>query len=160
MPRSALLLAAPMFAALGVGCAGCHRESGPPNPSGSTVTTTTAVDDAASMPEATDGGETTVSAEDDGKTFDLSPGATLLFRLASRSGTGFVWKPAPLDGGVIDEVGDRTSEVSSAVPGAPKMDVYRFIARSVGTTKIEMSYERPWGNQPPVKTVRVTVNVR
>jgi predicted secreted protein len=168
--RTASLLvvaAASVLAASGAASIGCHHESAPPNPSGSTTPTlsgsttpTAEIDAAVTVPDAADAGETVVSVEDDGKTFDLPPGGTLTFRLASHSGTGFVWKPAPLDGGVLAGVGERTTEVSSAVPGAPKMDIYRFVARSAGTTVIEMSYQRPWGHQPPVKTVRVTVTVR
>jgi predicted secreted protein len=162
-----VVAAASVLAASGLVSTGCGHESAPSNPSGSTTptpsgsTTPTAEADAAlTAPGAADAGEIVVTSEDDGKTFDLPPGGTLTFRLASHSGTGFVWKPGLLDGGVLAGVGDRTSEVSSAVPGAPKIDIYRFVARAPGMTVIEMSYQRPWGNQPPVKTVRVTVNVR
>jgi predicted secreted protein len=146
-----------VLAAIGLAGAGCRHDRVPPNPAGAPDTTAQA--DASETAEAADAGETVVRAEDDGRTFDLPAGGILTFRLASHSGTGFVWKPAPLDGGALSQVGERTTEVSSVLPGAPKVDVYRFVARSAGTLGIEMDYQRPWGNQPPVKTVRVTVNV-
>ncbi len=39
------------------------------------------------------------------------------------------------------------------------MDVYRFVAKSAGSTVVEMDLKRPWGNQPPGRVVRVTINV-
>jgi predicted secreted protein len=152
------LLAARALAVVSVASMGCHHDGAPPHPSGPPDTRTPADAPAAAVEDA-DAAYAVVHAEDDGRTFDLPPGGALVFRLASRSGTGFVWRPVPLDGGVLTPVGERTSEVSSEVPGAPRLDVYRFVARSVGTTGIEMDYGRPWGNQAPVRTVRVTVNV-
>jgi predicted secreted protein len=149
MHRGRATLATPAVAALALAWAACRHDSAPPRPSGSPDPTAL----------ADSGGDTEVRVEDDGKTFDLAPGGTLTFRLASHSGTGFVWTPAAEDGGVLSQVGERASEASSDVPGAPKTDVYRFVARSAGTATIEMDYQRPWGNQPPVKTVHVTVNV-
>ena len=40
-------------------------------------------------------------------------------------------------------------ELSSDVPGAPRTDVYHFIASAPGTTAIEMDLRRPWGDAPP-----------
>ena len=151
-------LARRVLAAISLAGAGCRHDRVPPNPSGAPDTTAQA--DASETLDAADAGETVVRAEDDGRTFDLPPGGILTFRLPSHSGTGFVWRPAALDGGVLSQVGERSTEVSSGVPGAPKTDVTRFVARSTGTVGIEMDYQRPWGNQPPVKTVRVTVHVR
>lgn len=151
-------LARRVLAAISLAGAGCRHDRVPPNPSGAPDTTAQA--DASETAEAADAGETVVRIEDDGRTFDLAPGGILTFRLPSHAGTGFMWKPAPFDGGALTQIGERGSEVSSVVPGAPKTDVYRFVARSPGTVGIEMDYQRPWGNQPPVKTVRITVNVR
>jgi len=145
MLRAALALAA-SFA-----CGGCHHDSTLPGPSGSSSTT-----------PPLDAGGTFLGAEDDGKTLDLSPGDTLTLRLPTHGGTGFVWVPAARDGGdgSVVQVGERTSELSSGTPGAPKLDVYRLVARGPGTATVEMDLRRPWGDQPPVKTWRVTVNVR
>ncbi len=104
-------------------------------------------------------GETVLHTEDDGRTFDVTRGSAVTFKLASNAGTGFVWTAAPVDQNVLTQQGDRTSEPSSEAPGAPKMDVYRFVAKSAGSTVVEMDLKRPWGNQPPGRVVRVTINV-
>jgi predicted secreted protein len=145
------------LAAAGVASGGCHHDGALPHPSG--PPDSPPADASAAGTGDADATDMVVHAEDNGRTFDLSPGGTLVFRLASRSGTGFLWRPAPLDGGALTPVGERTSEVSSDVPGAPRFDVYRFVAHAVGTTGIEMDYGRPWGNQAPVRIVHVTVNV-
>jgi hypothetical protein len=147
---AALALATVPMAVFALVCDGCHQASAPPSPSGAPSATQAAQADA---------GETVVGVDDDGKSFDLAVGGALTFRLASRSGTGFEWVPAPLDGPALLQVGGRTIDVSSDVPGAPKMDVYRFVGHAAGVAVVEMSLERPWGGREHVKTVRVTVNV-
>jgi hypothetical protein len=149
-PLAAIALATAPLAAFALACDGCHQASAPPGPSGAPSATAALQADA---------GETVVGAEDDGKSFDLAVGGALTFRLASRSGTGFEWVPAPLDGQALLQVGERTVDVSSDVPGAPKMDVYRFVGHAAGVAAVEMDLERPWGRREHVKTVRVTVNV-
>ncbi|HEY8039683.1 MAG TPA: protease inhibitor I42 family protein [Polyangiaceae bacterium] len=103
--------------------------------------------------------ETVVHVEDDGKTVDLAAGATLTVKLASHSGTGYAWMPAKVDAAVLSQVGDRTSEISSSTPGAPKLDVYHFTAVKAGTTTLQMDLKRPFGNAPPGKTIKITVKV-
>jgi predicted secreted protein len=128
-------------------CLACHHDDPPAQP----PPVTTSADDAAA--------ETVVRVEDDGKTFEVARGATLVFKLVTHGGTGFAWMPAPLDGGTLAQQGDRTTELASDVPGSPRTDVYRFVAQTPGTTTIAMELERPWGDAPPAKTLRVTVNV-
>jgi predicted secreted protein len=101
-----------------------------------------------------------VHVEDDGKTFDVTAGGTITFKLASNAGTGYVWMPAGADPAVLAQVGDRTSEVESSAPGAPKVDVYRFVAQHAGSTAVEMNLQRPWTkNAPPARAIHVLVNV-
>ena len=135
--------------------AGCHGDGVATNPSGATGAAGTTP--SATSPETAD---VVVHADDDGKTLDVPLGGTVTFRLVGHTGTGYVWLPAPMDGGVLGQVGERTSEVSSDTPGAPKVDIYRFAAQSAGTATVEMDLKRPWGDQPPVRTTRVTVKVR
>jgi predicted secreted protein len=101
-----------------------------------------------------------VRVEDDGKTFDVTAGGTITFKLASQSGTGYVWMPAGADPAVLTQVGDRTSELESSAPGAAKVDVYRFVAQHPGSTAVEMDLQRPWTkNAPPARAIHVLVNV-
>jgi predicted secreted protein len=98
--------------------------------------------------------------EDDGKTFDVSAGSTVAFKLANSAGTGFVWLPSGVDPGVLAQQGDRGSDVLSNVPGGPKADVYRFAAMRAGSTPVQMDLQRPWAKTaPPAKTIHVIVNV-
>ena len=105
------------------------------------------------------GGETVVHAEDDGRAFDVPRGAMVTFKLAGNSGTGYLWTPAPVDPNVLVQQGGHTTEVTSNAPGAPNADVYRFAANLPGTAVVQMDYRRPWGNAPPARSIRVTINV-
>jgi predicted secreted protein len=105
-------------------------------------------------------GETVVAVEDDGKTFTVARGAAVTFRLASQSGTGYVWLPTQVDAAVLAQQGDRTSDVATDTPGAPKFDVYHFTAGAAGSTVVEMSLKRPFGSAPPSRVIHVTVHVR
>lgn len=138
-------------------CPACRHDDPPPSPPA--VTSTPAASSTAAA-DAAAAGETVVGVDDDGKTFDVARGATIVFKLVAHGGTGFAWVPSPVDGASLAQQGERTTELSSDVPGAPRMDVYRFVGQAPGTTTIEMDLRRPWGDAPPVKTVRVTVNVR
>ena len=100
-----------------------------------------------------------IHLEDEGKTIDANKGATVTFKLASNAGTGYVWVPMTVDTAMLIQQGDRTSEVATDTPGAPKFDVYRFTAGSAGSTVVEMSLKRPFGSAPPARAFHVTVNV-
>jgi predicted secreted protein len=140
MIRHALTLAAMSLLA----CNGCnHDGSTPPGGPGTPPP----------------GGETVIHVEDDGRAFDVGRGSPVTFKLASNAGTGFEWVPAPVDPSVLAQQGGKTNELASDVPGAPKMDVYRFVAVNPGSAAVEMDLKRPWGNQPPARAIHVTVNV-
>jgi len=112
-------------------------------------------------PAAT-GGETVVHAEDDGQSFDRTRGAALTFTLASNSGTGYIWVPTPpaaSDAAVLVQQGERSNEVASDTPGAPKSDVYHFTAGSPGSAVVEMSLKRPFGSAPAARVIHVTIHV-
>lgn len=137
-------------------CAACHRDAvGPPGP--------TPPPTGSSPPASPDAGEAVVRLEDDGKTLDVARGTTVTVELQLSSGTGFSWTPAPADGGVLVQQGERASEQTDAAarPGAPRLDVFRFAALSPGTAVVTMELRRPWEtDSPPAKTFRVTVRVR
>jgi predicted secreted protein len=101
-----------------------------------------------------------VHVEDDGKTFDVASGSRITFKLATNAGTGYVWMPTGVDPNVLAQEGERGNEASSDVPGAPKMDVYRFTAQRPGRATIEMDLQRPWAKtQPPAKSIHVMISV-
>jgi predicted secreted protein len=144
-------------------CNGCHDGTPPPAsatvaPSGSASGNTATVERDASASTAASN-EAVVHAEDDGKALDLARGAGLTFALPSNAGTGYIWMPTQVDATILAQQGDRTSDVSSDVPGAPKVDVYHFTAAGPGTTTVEMSLKRPFGSGAAARTVHVTVTV-
>ncbi len=139
-------------------CNGCHDSAPPANAAASASASASAPAGGTAAPPTA--AETTVHVEDDGKSFDVTRGATVTFALPGNAGTGYVWVPTNVDANVLTQQGDRTSDVSSDVPGAPKVDVYRFAAAGAGTTVVEMSLKRPFGSAPPARTIHVTVNVR
>src|SRR5271170_5987154 len=103
-------------------CNGCHDGSAPP--ASAAVAPSSAPSSNSATPVATN--ETVIHAEDDGKSFDVALGSTVTFSLPSNAGTGYIWVPTQVDAGVLAQQGDRTSDTSSDVPGAPKADVYHF----------------------------------
>lgn len=104
-------------------------------------------------------GETVIRVEDDSKSFDVPRGATVTFKLTSNAGTGYLWTPTQVDPAILTQQGDRSSEVSSDAPGAPKLDVYHFTAGTAGSTAVEMSLKRPFGTAPAARAIHVTVTV-
>jgi predicted secreted protein len=149
MIRVALALAATTL----IACNGCNGggNAPPPAPNGSAVP--------GPGGPGTPGGETVISDQDDGKSFDVQHGTTVTFKLAANAGTGFNWFPAGVDPNILAQQGDRTNEVPSDTPGAPKTEVYHFLANAPGTAVVEMDLKRPWGNQPPGRVIHVTINV-
>ncbi len=155
--------AVPFFSLSLLACNGGHDGNAPaasaavapsaPSPSNSATPVPVAA------PAGPAAGETVVHAEDDGKSFDVARGSTVTFSLPSNAGTGYIWVPTQVDAGVLTQQGDRTSDTSSDVPGAPKADVYHFAAANAGTTTVEMSLKRPFGSGAPTRTVHMTVTV-
>ena len=135
-------------------CNSCHDGNAPP------ASAAVVPSASGSGNSATPGGpETVIHIDDDGKSFDVARGATVTFSLPSNAGTGYVWTPTQIDANVLAQQGDRTSDTSSDVPGAPKVDVYHFAAANPGTTTVEMSLKRPFGSGTPGRVIHVTVNV-
>ncbi|HZU82293.1 MAG TPA: protease inhibitor I42 family protein [Polyangiaceae bacterium] len=139
-------------------CSACKDGSGAPAPASPAGNAgVTAAGQASEAGQA--GGETVIVEADDGRSFDVAIGATVTFRLAGRSGTGYAWTPTHVDPAILAQKGERTTEVSSDTPGAPKVDVYRFAAAAAGSTTVDMSLARPFGDSMAARTMHVTVNV-
>jgi predicted secreted protein len=136
----------------------CHGSA----PATNAMITPSSNDGEAASPMSAEAGpsETIIHAEDDGKSFDVPRGGAVAFMLPSSAGTGYIWVPTKVDSSILTQQGDRTSDLSSEVPGAAKMDVYHFAATSSGATTVEMSLKRPFGAGAPGRVVHVTLNVR
>lgn len=132
---------------------GCHHDAPAPVSGGTTGVTPSDAGQPASD-------ETVVKVEDDGKTIDVKTGATLAFKLAGNSGTGYAWVAGAVDASVLVPQGERQVERLSDAPGGAKLDVLRFVAKGPGTVVVQVDLKRPWGDQPVAKTVKVTVKVK
>jgi predicted secreted protein len=138
-------------------CHGCN-DTRPPAASAEN-TASPASSSSASPDAAPQQAETVIHVDDDGKSFDTYKGSTVTFKLTSNSGTGYVWIPTQIDASILAQQGDRSSEIASDAPGAPKLDVYRFMAGAAGTSVVEMSLKRPFGSAPAARAIHVTINV-
>ena len=127
-----MLATASLFASIS-----CNHDSAPP-PAPSQPQPDAATTPVPSSSTGSASSETVVGSDDDGKTFDVQKGGTITFRLASNAGTGYIWKPTQIDAGILTQQGERTSELASDVPGASKVDVYRFEAQNTGSVPVEM----------------------
>jgi predicted secreted protein len=136
-------------------CNGCHDGNGPA--ASPAVATSASGTSKSATPDAAT--ETVIHVDDDGKSFDVTRGSAVTFALSSNAGTGYIWMPTQVDASVLAQQGDRASDASSDVPGAPKVDVYHFAATGAGTTTVEMSLKRPFGSGPASRTVHMTVTV-
>jgi predicted secreted protein len=135
-------------------CNGCHDGNAPA--ASATVAPSASAPGNSATPA---GNETVVHVDDDGKAFDVARGSTVTFALPGNAGTGYIWVPTQVDANVLAQQGDRVSDASSDVPGAPKVDVYHFAAANPGTTTVEMSLKRPFGSGAAARTLHVTVAV-
>ncbi len=83
--------------------------------------------------------------EDPGVPIRIPPGQEFLIVLASNPSTGFRWEMTLPEGQKIIEFLSSEHIVSQEVmPGVPGEEVYKFKAATLGETKAEFVYERPW----------------
>jgi predicted secreted protein len=157
MIRLAVLLTAASLGLVSIACNGCGSSNPPPPPMVPGAPGAPGGSSSSGGIPAT--GETIIHVEDDGKSFDVGRGSPVTFKLASNAGTGFQWVPVGVDPNLLAQQGDRTQELSSDTPGAPKLDVYHFVAGTPGTAVVEMDLKRAFGNQPPGRVIHVTINV-
>jgi predicted secreted protein len=145
----------PLFA-----CSGCH-DGGAPAVSAPETSAPIADAGTPSAVTAVDGGsDTVIHLEDDGKSFDVARGATVTLSLASNAGTGYAWTPTKIDATVLVQQGDRTVvQNAPGVPGGPTSEVFQFVAQVPGTTTLEMSLKRGFGNGQPARVLHLTINI-
>jgi len=97
-----------------------------------------------------------------GKSFTLNPGDSLVFRLPVRNGTGYTWQIVKSKQQIVTLQGEPSRDPPpSAMPGAAADQIFHFVAQKNGKTKLEFEYLRPWEkHEPPAKTFYVTIVVR
>ncbi len=89
-------------------------------------------------------------------------GDTVLVKLPTQGGTGFLWVPAK-EGGTdrLKQVGKYVTEKpEKPKPGGKVTQVYRYTAEAAGPSELEFHYKRPFEkDKAPAKTFKVTVQV-
>ena len=103
-----------------------------------------------------------VSEKDNGGECILARGDTLAVSLEARSGTGYVWQVARIDGSILKSAGDPKFELKGeSAPGAAWNQTFRFSAESAGNSALELVYLRPWEKgTPPAGQFTINVMVK
>jgi inhibitor of cysteine peptidase len=86
----------------------------------------------------------TVTKEQSGREVALKVGGILQIELPSRGGTGYSWFAEAAGAPYLKLISQSTRTAPEPRPGAPVMQVWCFKAEKPGTTKIKMTYYRPW----------------
>lgn len=91
--------------------------------------------------------------QDPGVPIKVSPGEEFSITLVSNPSTGFGWKMTlPEDQKTVKFLESRYVAPQKMIPGAPGEEVYKFTAMTLGETKADFVYARPW--EPKVAPTR------
>jgi inhibitor of cysteine peptidase len=94
---------------------------------------------------------------------EVPVGDTFILKLGSNQTTGFEWGEEAVieDTSVLKQTGYEYVEPDGDVVGAAGQEVWTFEALKKGTTKVSMSYDRPWeGGEKGEWTYEITVTVK
>jgi inhibitor of cysteine peptidase len=101
-----------------------------------------------------------LTGSDCGRSVTLQSDEELVVVLAGNPSTGFLWEVTGLDESVLKQEGGASFHVNSNLAGAGGMLTFRFLPCRSGSTRLLLTYRRPWEHQvPPVATFEVVVNV-
>ena len=94
---------------------------------------------------------------------EVPAGDTFIRKLGSNQTTGFQWGEEAVidDKGVLKQTDYEFVEPDTDKVGASGLEVWKFEALKKGTTKVSMSYDRPWeGGEKGEWTYEITVTVK
>jgi inhibitor of cysteine peptidase len=104
----------------------------------------------------------TVSEQDNGKTIELTKGATLVVELSSNASTGYSWSVqshSPLLKLVKSDYQEQKQPAQLA--GAPGVQTFQWRVTTSGTATLQLEYRRSWEKSVPAAQVfSITVQVR
>ena len=105
----------------------------------------------------------TLTAEDHGRAVTVSVAETFLLKLESNATTGYAWQLVEMDSVILQNTSHEYVE-EFAPPGKSGVggtEIWEFVARIVGESKLRLEYRRPW--EPvefnPAETFEVDVSV-
>lgn len=99
-------------------------------------------------------------AEDAGSTIEINKGDVIEVTLAGNITTGYTWEWVKPDSSIFDLQGDPEYKSESDLVGAPGVQVFRFMANSVGTEELNLIYHRTFEpDVPPLEEFKVQITV-
>jgi inhibitor of cysteine peptidase len=94
-----------------------------------------------------------------GETITATAQQPFTVKLDSNPTTGYEWRVKNIDGDV-KFVESKYVEPKTDAVGAPGEQVLTFDAGPAGSSSVTLVYERPFGDEPPAKTLAFDVDVQ
>ncbi len=101
----------------------------------------------------------TYTDQDDGASVSLAPGDSFEVRLRENPTTGYQWDLAEWDRAILEMTRDEFRPAGVLQRGAGGEHVWEFVARTLGTLSLVLTYRRPGGSEVPANTFSLRVSV-
>jgi len=101
--------------------------------------------------------------DNNGETITLAVGEEIQIKLNGNVTTGYEWSILSVDETILAANGEadyKTDSNSANRVGAGGEFTFTFTAQNAGETQLELGYQRPWENEPPIETYTLTVVVQ
>lgn len=95
-----------------------------------------------------------------GETITLSTGEQIQIKLEGNITTGYSWQVMSLEETILAPNGEPEYQSESNLAGAGGEFTFTFTAKSPGETHLELGYLRPWEDEAPLETFKITVVVK
>jgi inhibitor of cysteine peptidase len=101
---------------------------------------------------------------DNGRTIEISKGASFTIALQSNPSTGYAWTVAAVDSAILQQQGDKVYEQGNTDPnivGAGGTETLTFKGLTSGQTTLRLVYSRVWETDVlPIETFEITIVVK
>lgn len=101
---------------------------------------------------------TVYTADDDGTSIVLEPGASFSVVLPGNATTGYSWQVEGIDAAILSAA-EPVYVSDSELVGAGGVYTFTFTAAAAGETELRLVYLRPWEQVAPLETFTMTVTV-
>ncbi len=101
---------------------------------------------------------------DNGRTIEVSKGASLAITLPSNPSTGYAWTVAAVDSSILQQQGDKVYVQGNTDPnivGAGGTESFTFKGLATGQSTLQLVYSRVWETEvAPLQTFEITIVVK
>jgi inhibitor of cysteine peptidase len=101
---------------------------------------------------------------DNGRTIEISKGASLSITLQSNPSTGYAWTVATIDSTILQQQGDKVYQQGNTDPnvvGAGGTETFTFKGLTAAQTTLQLIYSRVWETDvAPLQTFEITIIVK